>query len=223
MKQHIVILTLLAFMLNAKAIVVSPEKKKSLYEDLVGKKPPIDLFEKAYLGFIELKLNGQLSPTKQILTIVDFRLSSKEKRMWVVDIKNKQVLHNTYVAHGENSGKEFALSFSNKVDSHKSSLGFYITEETYIGKNGLSLRLKGIERKFNSNARDRYIVIHGADYATEEYISENGVLGNSEGCPAVPMGEHVPIIELTKGGTLLFLFFPDENYMDASQFIMGVY
>ena len=196
----------------------------SIYENLEGaKKPDFELFEKAYLGYIDLKLSGYLNSEKEILSLIDFRIPSSKERLWVIDLKNKVILHHTLVAHGEASGKEYALEFSNKINSHKSSLGFYITEETYMGKNGLSLRLRGLERGFNSNARERYVVIHGADYATKEYLQENGVLGNSEGCPAIPMGQHRNIIELTKEGTCLFIFFPDNEYLEKSNFIMDVF
>lgn len=194
-----------------------------VYEQIAGaNKPDLALFEKAYLGYIDLKLNGQLNPNKEILSIIDFRRSSNEKRMWVIDLKTKKVLHHTYVAHGENSGKEYAVSFSNQENSHKSSLGFYLTKETYYGKNGLSLRLEGLERKFNSNARKRYIVLHGADYAEPTYIKKHGVLGNSEGCPAIPMNIHKPIIDLTKNGTCLFIYYPNINYLEESNYMMGI-
>lgn len=196
--------------------------KYSIYQELKGKdKPAFDIFEKAYLGYIDLKLSGKIFSKKDILTVIDFRLHSTKKRFWLIDLKTKTILHHTYVAHGENSGKEYAFDFSNQVSSHKSSLGFYITQETYIGKNGLSLKLQGVESGFNTNARDRYVVLHGSDYATEEYIKKHGILGNSEGCPAVPMGEHKKIIELAKGGTVLFIYFPDSNYLEKSSYMMN--
>ena len=199
-------------------------KISSIYETLKGaKKPDFELFEKAYLGYIDLKLSGYLSLEKEILSIVDFRVESSKERFWIIDLKSKTILHHTLVAHGEGSGKEYALDFSNEINSHKSSLGFYITEETYIGKNGLSLRLRGLERGFNTNARERYVVIHGAEYATKGYLKENGMLGNSEGCPAVPMGEHLNIIEITKEGTCLFIYFPDDAYLRQSSFMMDVF
>ena len=195
---------------------------KSVYMELIGQERPAqDVFEKAYLGYIDLKLSGHLNNHKEILSPIDFRIHSNKKRLWVIDLKSKTILHHTFVAHGENSGKEYAMDFSNRINSHQSSLGFYITEETYIGKNGLSLRLRGLERKFNSNARNRLVVLHGADYAGPEYIKKHGLLGNSEGCPAVPMGEHRNIIEITKGGTCLFIYFPDAKYLENSEYMLG--
>jgi hypothetical protein len=204
------------------SFVNHPKALGSIYDELTGEdKPDFELFERAYLGYIDLKLSGYITSKKEILSIIDFRLPSSEKRMWVIDLKGHNILYHTYVAHGENSGKEYAIEFSNKINSHKSSLGFYITQETYIGRNGLSLRLNGLERGFNTNARERYVVIHGADYATEDYLERNGVLGNSEGCPAVPMGVHKNIIEVTKGGTCLFIYFPDLDYLERSSFMMN--
>lgn len=193
-----------------------------LYEALSGQnKPKVEVFEKALLGYIDLRLSGKIKGEKQIISIVDFTEHPNQKRFWTIDIKSKSILYHTYVAHGENSGKEYALEFSNTINSHQSSLGFYKTGETYIGKNGLSLRLEGLERNFNSNALKRHIVLHGADYATPEHIAENGILGNSEGCPAIPMGIHKEIIELLKDGTCLFLYFPDANYLENSEYMMN--
>ena len=202
----------------------SIDKLASIYEQLQGNaKPEFELFERAYLGYIDLKLSGHLSSQKDILSIIDFRLPSSKERLWVIDLKSKVVLHHTFVAHGENSGKEYALDFSNRISSHQSSLGFYVTEDTYIGKNGLSLKLKGLERGFNSNAKKRLVVLHGAHYATREYLQKNGTLGNSEGCPAVPMGEHVSIINLTKNGTCLFIYFPDSKYLENSDYVLDFF
>jgi len=202
----------------------TPSNYRSIYQDLEGdSKPEFHLFEKAYLGFIDLKLSGLLNPNKNILSIVDFRLSSKEKRMWIIDIEKKEVLYNIYVAHGKNSGEEYATYFSNTPNSLQSSLGFYVTKETYYGKNGLSLKLKGLERGFNTNAQKRYIVLHGADYANKEYLDEHGILGNSEGCPAIPMNLHKEIIELTKGGTALLIYYPDIAYLEESSFMMELF
>lgn len=192
----------------------------AIYQKLEGDaKPEPELFEKAFVGYIDLKLNGNFRSDKNILTIIDFRRSSKEKRLWVVDLDRKKVVYNLHVAHGENSGKEYALYFSNEISSHKSSLGFYETGKTYIGKNGLSLKLKGLEKEFNSNAFERYIVLHGADYAEAEYLEEYGILGNSKGCPAVSQKNHKELIEYTKEGTCLLIYFPDINYLEGSKYL----
>lgn len=189
----------------------------SIYEDLKGSsKPDFPLFEKVYLGYIDLKFSGLIEADNNILSIIDFRLPSTEKRLWVIDLSSKIILFHTFVAHGENSGKEYALYFSNELNSHQSSLGYYLTEETYYGENGLSLRLKGLEYGINHNARKRHIVFHGADYASDNYLKANGILGNSKGCPAIPAEVHQSIIEVTKNGSCLFIYFPDLNYTEKS-------
>lgn len=222
MKRLIVSFLMLCLLTAASDRNISKINGGRLYEALTGfDKPKVDVFEKALLGYIDLRLSGKIEGDKQIISIVDFTIHPNQKRFWTIDIKSKAILYHTFVAHGENSGKEYAIDFSNTINSHQSSLGFYKTAETYIGKNGLSLRLEGLERKFNSNARKRHIVLHGADYATPDYIEENGILGNSEGCPAIPMGIHKEIIEQLKEGTCLFIYFPDEEYLENSEYMMN--
>lgn len=148
-------------------------------------------------GFATLQNDGYLK-NDSILTIVDFDQPSYNKRLYVIDIKNYKILFNTLVAHGKNSGKEWAQSFSNKAESNKSSLGFYVTEGTYNGSNGFSLKLSGMEAGLNSNAFQRAIVMHGADYVNDSYIRSQGYIGRSLGCPAVPEKLNRPIIEKIK-------------------------
>lgn len=170
-----------------------------------------DVFNNALMGYYGLYNEGRLS-NKGILTVVDFTKSSNEKRLWVLDLNNRQVLHNTYVAHGRNSGNVQAQAFSNEHKSFMSSVGFYVTDEVYYGKHGKSLRLDGMDEAFNSNARDRAVVMHGAEYATENFIKQYGRLGRSLGCPAVPLGEHESIIDAVKGRTALYIHSGDESY-----------
>jgi hypothetical protein len=170
-----------------------------------------DVFNNALMGYYGLYNEGRLS-SKGILTVVDFTKSSNEKRLWVLDLNNRQVLHNTYVAHGRNSGNVQAQAFSNEHKSFMSSVGFYVTDEVYYGKHGKSLRLDGMDEAFNSNARDRAVVMHGAEYATESFIKQYGRLGRSLGCPAVPLGEHESIIDAVKGKTTLYIHSGDESY-----------
>lgn len=151
-----------------------------------------------------------------LITIADFSKPSSSKRLYVIDLNNRQVLFQSYVAHGRNSGEEYATSFSDEASSYQSSLGCYITGETYTGNNGYSLRLDGEETGFNTHARDRAIVMHGAGYVSEEFIRENGRLGRSFGCPAVPTELAQPIINTIKGGTCLFIYSPDKNYLSHS-------
>lgn len=163
------------------------------------------VFEKALTGFMNLKSNRHLNNHKEILTVVDFTKSSKEKRMWIIDLKNNKILLNTYVAHGRGSGDDMATTFSNISESHQSSLGFYVTNETYQGKHGLSLKLDGFDKGINHLARARAIVVHGADYVSEKFINQHGRLGRSHGCPAVPAELNKTVIDLIKDKTCLFI------------------
>jgi hypothetical protein len=171
------------------------------------------VFKKAITGFLNLKKD--LNQNKQILTVVDFAKASTEKRMWIIDLENQKLLLNTYVAHGQGSGFDMANQFSNQEESHQSSLGFYITNETYVGKHGLSLKLDGQDLGINDKARNRAIVVHGATYVSEQFIKQTGRLGRSFGCPAVPEELNNTIIELIKGKTCLFINGKGEYYQSA--------
>ncbi len=184
-----------------------------LYEQMQLQKAGLrfEVFSKALTGYYNLKHEGKLSD-KQVLTVVDFTKSSNKKRLWVLDLENKQILYNTYVAHGRNSGEEFAESFSNDNGSYMSSIGFYVTEGTYHGKHGLSLKLNGLDEVYNSNALDRCIVMHGAEYASEKFIAQQGRLGRSLGCPALPMEDHENIINAVMGNTTLYIHAANDAY-----------
>ncbi len=177
--------------------------------------PSKEVFKMAIQGWSKMK--GNLK--SQILTVIDFSLPSTAKRMWIIDPEKGQILLNTVVSHGRNSGELIAKSFSNQPESFKSSLGFYKTAETYSGKHGYSLRLDGLEKGFNDQARSRAIVIHGADYAREEFAKSVGRLGRSLGCPALPSELSARAIDLIKGGSLLFIFGKDPGYLAKSSLI----
>lgn len=185
-----------------------------------GSKLSKDVFELAFLGFEKLNAQGKLSPDS-ILTIIDFSRSSREKRMHVIDLKSGKLLFNNVVAHGRNSGDEFANQFSNQPNSHKSSLGFYITGNTYNGSNGYSLVLDGLEKGFNDKAKERAIVMHGAAYANETVIHSGRRLGRSYGCPALPEDLNNEVIKKIKGGNCLFIYYPDRAYLNSSKLING--
>ncbi len=179
-----------------------------------------NVVELAIKGFSKLMGKGKLN-RDSILTIVDFSQSSREKRMYVIDLKNSQLLFNTRVAHGRNSGMEYAHNFSNIAASHKSSLGFYVTQGTYNGSNGYSLRLLGMEKSINDKAFNRNIVIHGADYVNKEFLQESGMLGRSYGCPAIPTENHKDIIDAIKQGSCLFIYSSNERYLRTSPVLNG--
>jgi hypothetical protein len=176
--------------------------------------PNVEVFSLALNGFNSLLNEGKIQ--NSILTIIDFSISANKERMWVIDLKSKKVLFNTLVAHGRNTGEEFANSFSNEISSYKSSLGFYLTNELYQGKHGLSLRLDGLEKGINDNARERAIVMHGADYVSHEFVAANGRLGRSLGCPAVPENLNTDIVKTIQGKSLLFIYHNSNEYIAQS-------
>ncbi|MEX0996124.1 MAG: murein L,D-transpeptidase catalytic domain family protein [Flavobacteriaceae bacterium] len=179
--------------------------------------PSLPSFTQALKGYEKLQEAEKIE--KSLLTVVDFSLSANEKRLWVIDLEQEEIVYQTYVAHGRNTGDEYAKSFSNVPESYQSSLGFYATAETYYGKHGYSLRLDGLENGINDKARERAIVIHGADYATENFINEHGRLGRSLGCPSLPKEESESIINTIKEKSCLFIYFPSEDYVSKSQLI----
>jgi hypothetical protein len=164
-----------------------------------------EVFEKAMTGYLNLRETGHLAAGQQRLTVVDFDLPSTEKRLWVLDLATDKILFHTLVAHGHNSGENGASQFSNTNESNMSSLGFYVTGQEYEGKHGHSLRLQGLDEGFNTNAFARSIVMHGADYVSEQFIKQTGRLGRSLGCPALPLDQYAQIIDHVKGGSCLFL------------------
>lgn len=179
--------------------------------------PQISCFQKAMVGFYSLKSKGLIQ--KDIITVIDFSLSSTKKRMWVIDLNSNKVLFHTLVAHGMNSGGEFANKFSNAPNSNRSSLGFYTTGETYAGKHGLSLKLDGQERGINSNARSRAVVMHGANYANPSILRSQGFLGRSQGCPAIPESCKKEVIRTIQGKSCIFIYHPSKSYEIASKLV----
>lgn len=185
----------------------------SLYKamDLEEKGLKKNVFFAAMKGY-EYLLSKEKIRKEGLLTICDYSQSSSKKRLYVLDITRAKVLYQTYVSHGKNSGGEYAKSFSNKEDSHKSSLGFMITADTYFGKAGYSLRLDGMERGINNNVRSRDIVMHGSDYVNAERADEGNQMGRSYGCPAVPKAISNKIINTIKGGSCFFSYSNDKWY-----------
>jgi hypothetical protein len=179
-----------------------------------------NVLDMAMKGFSKLREKG-LASADSILTIIDFTKSSKEKRLYVLDLKKQEVTIQSVVSHGRNSGQEYARNFSNKPRSNQSSLGFYVTRGTYLGGNGYSLRLEGTETGINDMAMRRAIVMHGADYASEAVINSKGYLGRSLGCPAVPEKINKNIIDKIKEGNVLFVYYPDANYLKHSKLLNG--
>jgi len=177
-----------------------------------------EAFSDAVKGYTYLQEKKLLSNVN-VLTIIDYSKPSSQKRLYVLNMNSGEILFNTLVAHGRNSGLEYANDFSNKEASHKTSLGFFITGNTYNGGNGYSLKLQGCEKGINNKALERAIVLHGARYADENFLQNNGYLGRSYGCPAVPEKINKKIIDAIKNGSCMFLYHPTKKYTATSKIL----
>lgn len=177
----------------------------------------VEALQYAYKGYLNLVERGVVK-NAGVLTVCDFSQPSNKKRMYILDVKNFKVLLNTYVAHGRNSGVTMAERFSNNPESLQSSLGFYVTKNTYNGKHGLSLKLDGLEHGFNDNAEARAVVVHGAEYIGSRRTGA-GYMGRSFGCPAVPQQQAATVINYIKGGTCLFIYHPSTAYLSGSKLL----
>ena len=155
------------------------------------------------------------------LTVIDYSKPSTEKRLWVFDLRSHEMVYEELVAHGQGSGGNVPTLFSNDPETHRTSLGLFVTGDTYVGKNGYSLRLDGLERGFNDHARERAIVMHGAPYVSAEFAQAQGRLGRSWGCPALPATVARDVIDRVKGGGLIFAYYPDQEWLNASQYLGG--
>jgi hypothetical protein len=153
------------------------------------------------------------------LAVIDYSRPSHAPRMWVYDLVSRRLLYEELVAHGQGSGANLAKAFSNKPESHQSSLGLFLTDVAYVGRNGYSLRLDGLDPGFNDRARDRAIVIHGAAYVSQAIVKALGRLGRSWGCPAVRESVAHELIDRLKGGNLVFAYYPDAEWLQASSYL----
>jgi len=156
---------------------------------------------------------------RPVLTIIDYSRPSSEPRLWVIDVRRKQLLHHELVAHGEGSGDALAVAFSNEMGSHQSSLGLFRTDEVYTGRFGYSLRLSGLEPGINDKARERAIVVHGSSDVSQAFVAEWGMIGRSWGCPALPEDVSAQIIDSIAGGSAIFAYYPDANWLRESRYL----
>ncbi|MHA4809938.1 murein L,D-transpeptidase catalytic domain family protein [Flavitalea flava] len=177
-----------------------------------------EAYQKAIQGFLNLESSGEIR-NAGVLSIIDFSLPSSKKRLFILDMFNGRLLFNSLVSHGRNSGTVMATRFSNRCNSFMTSLGFYLTGDAFRGKHGYSLRLEGIERGWNDNVSRRAIILHPAGYVSEEHIRQSGFLGRSEGCPAIPKSLNKAIINTIRGGSCLFLYGADDNYIRQSKIL----
>ena len=193
---------------------------KELYNELNAAQydPSFTAFRYAYIGYQTMKKQHRLN-NKELFSIIDFTKDCNSKRFYTIDLEKMKIVYYTYVAHGKKSGERMATSFSDAVESNKSSIGFYITGNTYNGGNGYSLMLHGDEKGYNSNLAKRSVVVHAADYANEDYIARNGRMGRSLGCPALPENIYKQVIETIKEKTMIFAYYNDAKYLKTSKYL----
>jgi hypothetical protein len=191
---------------------------KDLYLDLNDTSLNFQAFEQSLIGYHNLTKLEKIK-RKELITLIDFEKPSNEDRFYIIDLCKRQILHKSIVAHGVNSGGLEARYFSNENNSLKSSLGFFVTSSTYKGKYDLALRLNGLEHS-NNRASSRGVVIHAAKYATYDFLEKNnGVLGRSYGCPALPFTNFQQVVEWIKEGTCLYIYYPSKSYLKYSKFL----
>ena len=193
---------------------------KDLYNELNAAQYDLSFtaFRYAYIGYQTMKKQHRLN-NKELFSIIDFTKDCNSKRFYTIDLEKMKIVYYTYVAHGKKSGERMATSFSDAVESNKSSIGFYITGNTYNGGNGYSLILYGDEKGYNSNLAKRSVVVHAADYANEDYIARNGRMGRSLGCPALPENIYKQVIETIKEKTMIFAYYNDAKYLKTSKYL----
>lgn len=193
---------------------------KELYSELNAAQYDLSFtaFRYAYIGYQTMKKQHRLN-NKELFSIIDFTKDCNSKRFYTIDLEKMKIVYYTYVAHGKKSGERMATSFSDVVESNKSSIGFYITGNTYNGGNGYSLMLHGDEKGYNSNLAKRSVVVHAADYANEDYIARNGRMGRSLGCPALPENIYKQVIETIKEKTMIFAYYNDAKYLKTSKYL----
>jgi len=217
MKKIVLIALLLIFSNTVLAANTTIDTKaKNIAAKTNNLKP--SLIKLAIEAFYNAKRLG-VNTSKQILTVIDYSLPSTQKRLWVLDLNQEKILYSSMVAHGRNSGENHTTNFSNRIGSLQTSLGLFLTEGTYFGRDGYSLYLKGLEKGFNDNAKTRTIVLHGAPYVSKQFVAAAGRVGRSWGCPAVEKPLAEPIINTIKNGTMIFAFYPDKNWLAKSEFI----
>ena len=171
------------------------------------------------LGAVQCAVRSGAVADPATLTVIDYSKPSTEKRLWVFDLQAHELLYEELVAHGQGSGDNVATVFSNEPDTHASSLGLFLTEDTYVGKNGYSLRLKGLDEGFNHRAGERAIVMHGAPYVSDEFVKKNGRLGRSWGCPALREGVAREVIDRVRGNGIVFSYYPNQDWLDSSRYL----
>lgn len=226
----VLLLALSSFLYFANAQKLTKERQlalkkaelniKDLYNELNAAQYNLSFtaFRYAYIGYQSMRKQRKLND-KDLFSIIDFTKDCNTKRFYTIDLEKMKILYYTYVAHGKKSGERIPTSFSDVVESNKSSIGFYITGDTYNGSNGYSLMLHGDEKGYNSNLAKRSVVIHTADYANENYIARNGRMGRSLGCPVLPENIYKQVINTIKEKTMIFAYYNDTKYLKTSKYL----
>lgn len=203
---------------NSSAVKVNTDVKTEI-NHLSQKAPELNKKVLAYALTAYHKASSNGAVKKPVLTVIDYSLPSSKQRMWIFDVNKERLLYQTYVAHGQNSGMTVPNHFSNQSSSKATSLGTYVTKDTYIGHKGYSLNLQGLEKGFNDNAYNRRVVMHGAWYVEPSFIKQSGRAGRSWGCPSIAQSLAKPVINAIKGGSVIFAYYPDRNYLSHSSFV----
>ncbi len=170
------------------------------------------------LSAMQCAVNNGASQARH-LAVIDYSMPSTARRLWIFDLTSKKLVLRELVAHGQNSGENFATRFSNSEGSFQSSLGLFRTRESYQGANGYSLRMDGLEPGINDRARDRDIVIHGASYVNPLWSQRQGRIGRSQGCPAVRPQVARQIVDNLKNGQFMFAWYPDQRWLKSSAYL----
>lgn len=218
MKKIVTFFIFLAMIILHQAVyaetTLSPAMQKK-FQLLAQKAPNIDkkVLKLSLIAWSNAAKKGLNQ--RPILTVIDYSKPSYEKRLWVFDLQHDQSLYNTWVSHGKNSGNVHARSFSNRFQSLQSSLGLFMTAETYYGKNGYALRMRGLEPGYNDHAYQRAIVFHGARYVNSHHT------GRSWGCPAVSREVARPLINTIKHHSLVFAYSPNRNWLSHSRYLQA--
>jgi L,D-transpeptidase-like protein len=174
---------------------------------------------KMALSAARCAVKSGITSDPKTLTVIDYSKPSTATRFWVFDLRKRSLMFEELVAHGQGSGENYATTFSNEADTHRTSIGLFVTEDTYVGRNGYSLRLNGLDHGFNDHARERAIVMHGAPYVSAAFAKTQGRLGRSWGCPALSEAVARNVIDTVKGGSLVFSYYPDKNWLQSSKYL----
>jgi hypothetical protein len=217
-RRGLLALATLATVISFPAQAGSPSSR-ALGDSLATAAPTLErkVLDKA-IAAMECAVNNGLDAAER-LAVIDFSLPSSERRLWIFDLQQRKLVLQDFVAHGQNSGDNFATRFSNEVGSHQTSLGLFRTQETYIGKHGYSLRMDGLEPGINDRARERAIVVHSADYVDPSWIGRQGRIGRSQGCPAVRPEIGQQVVDHLKGGQYMFAYYPDQDWLQSSAYL----